>query len=127
VSRRIRYGRLVLEALLALIRYDVVHTLLKRPVLRLPPPRLLAVAGPELERSICDAVLTATCLYWKPVLCLQHAVCVVRRLRARGVCARLVIGYRAVPFFSHAWVEIDGRVVNDSPAYRSRLQVLHTA
>lgn len=125
--RRIQYGRLVLAALFELFRYDVVHAWLKRPVLRLPAPRLRFPADPELQRSICDAVLTATCFYWKPVLCLQHAVCVVRLLRARGVGARLVIGYRAVPFFSHAWVEVDGRVVNDSPAYRSQLQVLHTA
>jgi Transglutaminase-like superfamily len=123
---RIRAGRVVLAALFELIRYDVVHTWLERPVLRLPAPSLLSPADPELERRVCDAVLTATCLYWKPVLCLQHAVCVARLLRAHGVCARLVIGYRAVPFFSHAWVEVDGRVVNDSTAYRSRLQVLHT-
>ena len=127
MRRQIHYGRLVLQALFALIRYDVVHTLLERPVLRLPAPRLPPLADSALERSICDAVLTATCFYWKPVLCLQHAVCVVRLLRARGVRAHLVIGYRAVPFFSHAWVEVDGRVVNDSPAYRSQLQVLHTA
>jgi hypothetical protein len=124
---RIRFGWLVLIAAIELLRYDVMHTWLKRPVLRLPPPRLLPPPGVELERSICDAVLTATCLYWKPVLCMQHSVCVTRLLRARGACARLVIGYRPVPFFSHAWVEVDGRVVNDSPAYRSRLQVLHTA
>ena len=124
---RIRYARLVLEALCELIRYDVAHTVLERPVLRLPAPRLQSTARPELERRICDAVLTATCFYWKPVLCLQHAVCVVRLLRARGIGARLIIGYRAVPFFSHAWVEVDGRIVNDSTAYRSQLQVLHTA
>jgi len=35
-----------------------------------------------------------------------------------------VIGYRAAPFFSHAWVEVAGRVVNDSPIYQMRLQVL---
>ena len=126
MRRGIRHLRLVLEALVALIRYDVVHTLLKRPVLRLPAPSLGSRAQSELERRICDAVLTATCFYWKPVLCLQHAVCVARLLRARGVRAHLVIGYRAVPFFSHAWVEVDGRVVNDSPGYRSQLQVLHT-
>jgi transglutaminase superfamily protein len=51
----------------------------------------------------------------------------VRLLRARGVVARLLIGYRPVPFLSHAWVEVEGRVVNDSPAYRKRLHVLLTA
>ena len=127
MTRRIRYGRFVLAALIELLRYDVLHTFLKRPVLRLPAPRPFSAADPELQPTVCDAVLTATCLYWKPVLCLQHAVCVVRLLRAHGVRARLIIGYRAVPFFSHAWVEVEGRVVNDSPAYRSQLHVLHSA
>jgi hypothetical protein len=69
--------------------------------------------------------LLATCLYWKRVLCLQRSVCATRLLRARSLPARLVIGYREAPFFSHAWVEIGSRVVNDSPAYRTRLRVLH--
>lgn len=81
----------------------------------------------ELERAICDAVLLATCFYWKPVLCLQRAVCTVRLLRRRGIVARLVIGYRPSPFFSHAWVEVDGRVVYGSTAYQKRLLPLHVA
>jgi hypothetical protein len=36
-----------------------------------------------------------------------------------------VIGYRPSPFFSHAWVEIDGRLVNDLPGYAEQLRVLH--
>jgi hypothetical protein len=77
------------------------------------------------EQMICDAVLLATCFYWKPVLCLQRAVCTVRVLRRYGILARLVIGYRPAPFFSHAWVEVDGRVVYGSPAYQKRLKPLH--
>jgi len=38
--------------------------------------------------------------------------------------AHLVIGYRARPFFSHAWVEVDGRVANDSAGYQHNLTVL---
>jgi hypothetical protein len=83
--------------------------------------------SPELERAICDAVLLATCFYWKPVLCLQRAVCTVRLLRRRGIVAQLVIGYRPSPFFSHAWVEVDGRVVYGSTAYQKRLLPLHVA
>jgi hypothetical protein len=78
-----------------------------------------------MEKAICDAVLLATCFYWKPVLCLQRAVCTVRLLRRYGIHARLVIGYRPSPFFSHAWVEVDGRVVYGSPAYQKRLMPLH--
>jgi hypothetical protein len=28
------------------------------------------------------------------------------------------------PFLAHAWVEVAGRVVNDSPTFQRRLQVL---
>ena len=82
-------------------------------------------ANPVLEQAVCDAVLLATCLYWKPVLCLQRAVCTARLLRKRGVNARMVIGYRPSPFFSHAWVEVDDRVVYGSPAYKKRLQPIY--
>lgn len=77
------------------------------------------------EEIVCDAVHVATCFYWKPVLCLQRAVCTVRLLRRYGIAARLVIGYRPSPFFSHAWVEVDGRVVYGSSAYQQRLIPLH--
>src|SRR5215813_13721417 len=56
-----------------------------------------------------------------------ETVCTVRLLRKHGVHARLVIGYRPSPFFSHAWVEVDGRVVYGSPAYQKRLQPLFVA
>ena len=83
------------------------------------------LADPEMEQAICDAVLLATCLYWKPVLCLQRSVCAVRLLRKYGANARLMIGYRPAPFFSHAWVEVDGRVVDGSTGYQKRLMLLH--
>jgi len=58
---------------------------------------------------------------------LQRSVCTVRMLRKYGIDARLVIGYRPSPFFSHAWVEVNGRVVYGSTAYQQRLQSLLTA
>lgn len=125
-----RHAWLLLNALYELIRYEV-SIRLRGSGRVLSQLRLQSVAakpdGRELEQTVCDAVLLATCLYWKPVLCLQRAVCTVRLLRRHGLPARLVIGYRPSPFFSHAWVEIDGRVVYGSPAYQKRLRVLHVA
>ncbi len=120
--------RLVFRAFYEIVRYEVVLSLLGsgrilsqlRRQFVWPRP-----AGAELEKTICDAVLLATCFYWKPVLCLQRAVCTVRVLRSYGIHARLVIGYRPSPFFSHAWVEVDGRVVYGSSAYQKRLLPLH--
>jgi hypothetical protein len=121
---------LVVRALFELVRYDVLHGLFKIAGTseRLTRQTLAAApAGETYDRSIGEAVVLATCFYWKPVRCLQRSVCLVRLLRARGTAARLVIGYRPMPFFSHAWVEVNGRVVNDSPVYQRRLRVLHVA
>jgi len=62
--------------------------------------------------------------YWKTIRCLQRSIVTARLMQRRGIPADVVVGYRAVPFFSHAWVEVAGRAANDSPTYRMRLQVL---
>jgi len=122
--------RLVFRALYEITRYEVVLSLKGsgRILSQLQRQSVIAkTTSAELEKKICDAVLLATCFYWKPVLCLQRAVCTVRLLRKNGINARLVIGYRPSPFFSHAWVEVDGRVLYGSAAYQKRLLPLHVA
>ena len=119
---------LVIRALYEVVRHDVVLRLRGsgRTLQQVSRQRVAArAASHELEQAICDAVLLATCLYWKPVLCLQRSVCTARLLRKHGVNARLVIGYRPAPFFAHAWVEVEGRVVYGSPAYQKRLRPLY--
>ena len=121
---------LVFRALYEIARYEVVLSLLGsgRILSHLRRQSIsIKSCSAELEKMICDAVLLATCFYWKPVLCLQRAVCTVRLLRRHGIHARLVIGYRPSPFFSHAWVEVDGRVLYGSAAYQKRLMPLHVA
>jgi len=121
---------LVFRALYEIARYEVVLSLLGsgRILSQLKRQSIsIKSSSADLEKTICDAVLLATCFYWKPVLCLQRAVCTVRLLRKHGIQARLVIGYRPSPFFSHAWVEVDGRVVYGSAAYQKRLMPLHVA
>ena len=121
---------LVFRALYEIVRYELVLALLGSGRMLSQLRRQSISAQPvrgESEKTICDAVLLATCFYWKPVLCLQRAVCTVRMLRRHGVHARLVIGYRPSPFFSHAWVEVEGRVVYGSAAYQKRLLPLHVA
>jgi hypothetical protein len=127
--QRIKYAWLVFSALYQFARYDAISALRDSPSFgRLnPQPTAPEPTNHELVRTICNAASLAACLYWKPVLCLQRSVCIVRLLRKHGVVSRLVIGYRPVPFFSHAWVEVNGRIVNDSPAYQERLRVLYTA
>ena len=121
---------LIFGALYEIARYEVIVSLLGSGHILSQLKRQSIAAKPtsrELEQAICDAVLLATCFYWKPVLCLQRSVCTVRLLRRHGIVARLVIGYRPSPFFSHAWVEVDGRVAYGSPAYQKRLRLLQVA
>jgi len=48
-------------------------------------------------------------------LCLQRSAATACLLKRFGVSAQLVIGAQQMPFKAHAWVEVDGVVVNDKP------------
>jgi hypothetical protein len=122
-----KYGSLVFRALCEITRYELIVSLRGIGCILQQLRQQRVSQKPcteELQRAISDAVLLATCFYWKPVLCLQRSVCTVRLLRQYGIYARLAIGYRPSPFFSHAWVEVNGRVVYGSAAYQKRLQSL---
>jgi hypothetical protein len=118
---------LVLGALWELARYEFVIRLggfqgMRRNMLKPVRPSFLASGASEAD--ICRAVGWALSLYWKPVLCLQRSVATARLLRKQHLDARVVVGCRPEPFFSHAWVEVAGRVVNDSPLYKTKLPEL---
>jgi hypothetical protein len=117
---------LVARAAWELAAYDVTTVLFGfRGIERRMQRDGSGLCGNEPETEVCDALRWAASLYWKPVQCLQWAVVTARLLRRYCTKqAEVVIGYRPTPFFSHAWVEINGRVINDSPAYQKRLQVL---
>jgi len=70
---------------------------------------------PDGVERICAAVDMACIWYWKEVLCLQRSAATACLLKRYGVPARMVIGAQQMPFRAHAWVEVDGRVVNDKP------------
>jgi hypothetical protein len=128
--KKLRYSFLVLRAIYEATWYDAIVSFggIGRILRQLRRQRVSQKpCTEELQRRICDAVLLATCFYWKPVMCLQRSVCTVRLLRKYGIDARLAIGYRPSPFFSHAWVEVSDRVVYGSTAYQKRLQKLVTA
>jgi hypothetical protein len=68
----------------------------------------------EMDR-ICAAVNIACIWYWKEILCLQRSAATACLLKKYGVPAKMVIGAQLIPFKAHAWVEVDGCVVNDRP------------
>ena len=65
--------------------------------------------------QICSAVDMACIWYWREALCLQRSAATACLLRRQGIYAQMVIGAQQLPFRAHAWVEVDGRVVNDKP------------
>ena len=76
--------------------------------------------APDPVERICQAVDMACIWYWKEALCLQRSAATTCILRQYGVPAKMVIGARQMPFKAHAWVEVDGHVVNDK-AYTPEL------
>jgi hypothetical protein len=72
-------------------------------------------ADPSAVETVCRAVDLASIWYWKHVSCLQRSAVATRLLRERGVAAFLVVGAQRLPLRAHAWVEVEGRVVNDRP------------
>lgn len=60
-------------------------------------------------RSVC----TASAFYPRRALCLEQSLALAWLLRRRGVPAELRIGVQPRPFYAHAWVEVDGRPLNE--------------
>ena len=74
--------------------------------------------------GVCASVDIACSWYWREVLCLQRSAVTVWLLRQHGIDAELLIGIQQYPFEAHAWVEVDGRVVNDKSHVRETYDVL---
>jgi hypothetical protein len=80
--------------------------------------------SPEAIERIRYAVDMACIWYWKEVLCLQRSAATACLLKKYGVPAQMVIGAQQMPFKAHAWVEVEGRVVNDKPYMHEMYAVL---
>lgn len=69
----------------------------------------------KLIGKTCAAVERACVWYPKKAVCLQRSAVTTCLLRTHGIAAHLVVGVRSMPFLAHAWVEVEGTVVNDFP------------
>lgn len=76
-----------------------------------------------LKRALSDAFI----LDLSGNRCLTYSYALTRLARQHSIAARLVIGVRTRPFYSHAWVEVDGTVVNDDPGLRNKLAIIAEA
>jgi Transglutaminase-like superfamily len=128
LSHQVRPGALlIVKALASLVRFDLCLT--RRNFARLYgevslcPVARRAVAPGTVER-ICSAIDIACIWYWKRVLCLERSAATTCLLRRYGIAASMVIGAEQIPFKAHAWVEVEGQVVNDKPYMREMYAVL---
>ena len=112
------YELLLHSIISATVGFRGVHALLIRSTVHCQR------SEPVTESMLCRAVSLAISFFPKRVRCLQRSAVTVRLLRKHGIPANLVVGYRPAPFFSHAWVEVDGRVVNDHTGYQRHLIIL---
>jgi hypothetical protein len=74
--------------------------------------------------EICRSVDLACIFYFKEVHCLQRSAAAACLLRNHGIPAEMVIGVQQLPFRAHAWVEVEGCVVNDKPYMSEMYAVL---
>jgi len=74
--------------------------------------------------TVCRAMNMACIWYWRQARCLQRSAATTCLLRRCGTPAQMVIGTQRMPFKAHAWVEVEGKVVNDKPHVKDAYMVL---
>lgn len=60
-------------------------------------------------------ILVATAFYPGRSKCLEQAVAGFILLRRRGADVQIRLGVQPYPFYAHAWLELDGLPVTESP------------
>lgn len=117
---------LVLKAYCLLMQFDLLITRNDFPGMygKVRDRSIRRISCENDVDRICRAVDIACIWYWKEVLCLQRSATTTYLLKECGVKAEMVIGAQQVPFKAHAWVEVNGCVVNDKPYVTEKYAVL---
>jgi transglutaminase superfamily protein len=121
-------NNLAAKAFFGLLTYDLLR-LRPRSFARLHRrihewPRSQRQPEPDVEERVREAVNLACIWYPKPARCLPRSAVATCLLRDEGIAAQMVIGVQKLPFKAHAWVEVDGRVVNDRPEVQTGYMVM---
>lgn len=118
---------LMLRAYFRLIQFDLYlargNFMELYDKVRAYPVRKMPAPAPAVE-EICSAVDMACIWYWKEAFCLQRSAATACLLKRCGLPAQMIFGAQQTPFKAHAWVEVDGHVVNDKPYMREMYAVL---
>jgi hypothetical protein len=108
-------GLATVDFLLKCVSFTALYQLVKQW------PVSVSAPGPSAVDDIIEGVRKAMTWYPKRAMCLQRSVVTVCLLRASGINAQLIIGCQKLPFLMHAWVEVDGEVVDE----KQRVQQIH--
>jgi hypothetical protein len=120
--------RLVIEAWLLLLSFELavrskaferIRSTVQRELV-LPARSASSIPNERLSRAMDYACV----FYFKRVQCLQRSAATTLLLRRHGWNAEMVTGVQIIPYNAHAWVEINGEVVNDKPYMRDIYGVL---
>ena len=106
---------LAYDVLSALCRFQTIHSMVRGW-------RVTSKTdGADIIDRVSIAVNYACVWYPKQALCLQRSFVTTYLLRKQGVAAHMVLGAQKLPFKAHAWVEVDGRAINE----RSNVQATY--
>ena len=103
------------DILLKLVSFSALYHTVKRW------PVNSKKANAETSERVRTAIVTAMTWYPKQAMCLQRSAVTTCLLRSAGVQAEMIIGCQRLPFLAHAWVEVDGEVIND----KAQVQLTH--
>lgn len=117
---------LFIEAVTALLVYDILSALCRFQTLY-GMVKGWKVIKQTTQANITDRVCTAVnyaCVWYpKQSLCLQRSFVTTYLLRKHGVRGEMVLGAQRLPFKAHAWVEVDGRAINERSDVQSTYAV----
>lgn len=129
-NKKVRINHHVLSALWTLIK---VNNYIKfkgfYPTIQLiqrskDPQTTYIIPSDEELRDLANIVNKACLLYPSRTKCLEWAITFVLMALKRKWKCNLEIGVQNYPFFAHAWVECDGKVVMDSSDLRTGLGII---
>jgi hypothetical protein len=119
---------LILKSWLTLLRADLTVRFLGFKAVHRALSRGRGGQATNLNRrsieEVCHAVDLACVFYVWQVSPLERSAAATLVLRRYGYQADLVLGAQIFPCKTHAWVEIEGRIVNDQPNLLDAYQVL---
>jgi hypothetical protein len=82
---------------------------------------------PDAEQLISAAlhnIVIATAFYPGRSKCLEQALALFVLLRRRGAPVNVRLGVQPYPFYAHAWLELHGQPITESPEVIARFALL---